>query len=465
MSRLFALAGVVLLASFSPVRGAATCPTDCPPLRVATFTCDATPPLGGHPLIWDTPARTVEDPLWIKGLVLEQGKDRYVIAAVDWCGLCNGTHRLFRQKIAEAAGIDISCVAVQTVHQHTAPYTDGDACELLPREMASRYVDPQFLAALTDRLAAAVKGSLTKFEVVDRIGTGRAPVERVASNRRIITADGVFHGRMSSAKDPALRALPEGTIDPLLRTVTLAKGDKPLVRLHFYATHPQSFYGDARVSADVPGFARERLQKKEGVFQIYFTGCAGDVAMGKYNDGSKEARAELADRLFAGMEAAVAATKYRPTGRLLWRSLPVVLPLASDAEKTTAADRAILADAKAAAVPRIAAACRQAFFARVQEPLDLTCLRMDDLYLVYLPGECMVEFQRYAQEMKPAAFVAVAAYGDLGPGYICTEQAFREGGYEPSASHVGPGAERVLKDAILRLFDGTACCSDRAEKR
>ncbi len=37
---------------------------------------------------------------------------------------------------------------------------------------------------------------------------------------------------------------------------------------------------------DVPGFARERLQEKEPVFQVYFTGCAGDVVMGKCNDGT-----------------------------------------------------------------------------------------------------------------------------------------------------------------------------------
>ena len=38
--------------------------------------------------------------------------------------------------------------------------------------------------------------------------------------------------------------LPEGAIDPYLKTITLAEGEKPLVRLHYYATHPQSFYGD-----------------------------------------------------------------------------------------------------------------------------------------------------------------------------------------------------------------------------
>jgi len=58
----------------------------------------------------------------------------------------------------------------------------------------------------------------------------------------------------------------------------------------------------------------------------------------------------------------------------------------------------------------------------------------------------------------------VAAYGDLGPGYICTEQAFREGGYEPSASHVAPDTERVLKDAIVRLIEGICCCSNRSDR-
>jgi hypothetical protein len=58
------------------------------------------------------------------------------------------------------------------------------------------------------------------------------------------------------------------------------------INIHYDATHLQGFYGDARVCFDVPGFARERLQEKEPVFQVYFTGCAGDVVMGKCNDGT-----------------------------------------------------------------------------------------------------------------------------------------------------------------------------------
>ena len=60
--------------------------------------------------------------------------------------------------------------------------------------------------------------------------------------------------------------MPEGGIDPLLRTITLLRGDKPLVRMHYYATHPQTYYLDGRASYDFPGMARQRLQEEEGVF-------------------------------------------------------------------------------------------------------------------------------------------------------------------------------------------------------
>ncbi len=52
------------------------------------------------------------------------------------------------------------------------------------------------------------------------------------------------------------------------------------------------------------------------------------------------------------------------------------------------------------------------------------------------------------------AFVAVAGYGDWGPGYICTEQAFSEGGYEPRTSMAAPHGETVLKKTIRQVLGG-----------
>jgi len=38
-------------------------------------------------------------------------------------------------------------------------------------------------------------------------------------------------------------------------------------------------------------------------------------------------------------------------------------------------------------------------------------------------------------------------------GYICTAEAFQEGGYEPAHSQSGPGAEEILVAELLRLAD------------
>ena len=39
--------------------------------------------------------------------------------------------------------------------------------------------------------------------------------------------------------------------------------------------------------------AREAIQEKEGVFQLYFTGCSGDITVGKYNDATPAVMAAL----------------------------------------------------------------------------------------------------------------------------------------------------------------------------
>ena len=63
-----------------------------------------------------------------------------------------------------------------------------------------------------------------------------------------------------------------------------------------------------------------------------------------------------------------------------------------------------------------------------------------------------MDFQLFAQGLEPAEFVAVAGYGDCGPGYICPATAYRDGGYEPTDSCVTPAAEELTKKAITALL-------------
>ncbi|MFH1740606.1 MAG: hypothetical protein ABIH23_16480 [bacterium] len=423
-------------------------------LRLATFRCDVTPPLGTPIYSSYKPLEKVEHPLLAKGMILESGGSRYVLCAVDWCELSNSTHELFRRRIAEVARIDPSHVAVQTVHQHTAPMAGGDAAQLV--ESVDNPPPHPSVASFdegAERIAAAVSESLETFVPFDHIGVGQAKVERVASSRRIPIGDGKVGFRASSCKDPDVCAMPEGMIDPYVKTITLSQADQPLVRLHYYATHPQSFYGDPRASYDFPGIARQRLQAKENVFQIYFTGCAGDVAAGKYNDGTPPVRAQLAQRLLAGMEASIASTKYTPVDTLSWRNHSVVFAARDDSGYTESDCRAKMADTSLSPNHRFTAAQTLSWRMRTERPIELSALQLGDVHILHLPGEPMITYQLFAQRLRRDRIVAVAGYGDCGTGYICTEHAFPEGGYEPTASNIVPESELLLRDAIRHLLD------------
>jgi len=423
-------------------------------LRVATFQCDVTPPLGEPFYSSYQPLATIEHPLLAKGVVLEDGGGRYVLCSMDWCEVCNGTHVLFRQKMAKAAGTDASRVAVQTIHQHTAPMGDGDAIQLLEKiDDSPPHPKPAFFDEVADRLAAAVKAAINRLEPCDQIGTGQAKVQGVASSRRVKSDDGRILIRWSRCTDPALRAMPDGHIDPWLKTITFARGDKALARLHYYATHPQSFYGDPRASYDFPGMARETLEAEEKVFQIYFNGCGGDITAGKYNDGSRAARERLATRLAKGMRESIAATRFQPATSLRWRTAPLRLVPRSDPGYTEADYRGRMTNPQLRPSNRIyRGAMPLAFLGRQDTPIVLSSLSIADVHILHLPGESMIDFQLFAQRLLPSEFVAVAAYGDCCCGYICTERAFEEGGYEPKDSFVVPQSEAELKAGIRKLL-------------
>src|SRR5262249_31580357 len=126
-----------------------------PPLHIATFRSDVTPPLG-HPLCggWIEPVRAVDDPLYAIGVVLLGVGQRIVLCAVDWCGLRNDANLAWRKTLAEAVHTVPENVAVQCVHQHNAPFVDVEAEKLLEAAKGPSCVDLKFFDEAIKRAAA-----------------------------------------------------------------------------------------------------------------------------------------------------------------------------------------------------------------------------------------------------------------------------------------------------------------------
>jgi hypothetical protein len=440
-----------LLLTMSSLMCAAASVAQPLPLRVGTFQADATPPLG-TPLIV-RPVASVKDSLQVKGVVLLGDGLPVVLAAVDWIGIANSGHEAWRNALAEAAGTSPDRVAVHALHQHDAPENDFDAELLLLAHgrHGPTVTSADFARATIRRTADAVRRAIVEATPVTHVGLGRAKVEKVASNRRLHGPDGkVAYVRFSqTGGKPHLRDLPEDLIDPDVRMISFWNGSTPIAALTYYATHPQSYYGEGEVSYEFVGMAREQRQEDTGVFHVHFNGAAGNVAAGKYNDGSREMRPILAQRLAEGMENAWKATEKRPvTGADLgWEVEPVLLPVAPSLNRDS-----LMAKLRSGG----GSAGRLAFVHRMEKgmPILISALRIGDARVLHMPGELFVEYQLAAQTMRPDLFVAMAAYGDYGTGYIGTRVAYPEGGYEvPGASNVAPDVEAVLTRAMREVLD------------
>ena len=430
------------------------------PVRLGTFKVDATPPLGS-PLAYDAVVG-VDSPLSCRGIVLLGAGDPIVLAAIDWIGLSNDGHLEFRKALAKGASTRMERVTMHALHQHDAPRCDFSAEVLLAKHgMGGKNFNVAHARKVIASVAVAVTKAVETAEPVSHLGIGAGEVQMVASNRRILGPDGkVQHVRFTATSDPAIRAFPAGTIDSRLCLVTFWNGEQALAALSYYATHPQSYYRTGLVNPDFPGMARNQREKETGVPHIHFTGAGGNIGAGKWNDGAKENRQILADRVTAGMKAAWEATSKEPlgSGDVHWVVEPVLLPPGAHLKEETLA--AIVEVETEPLEKRYLAAKVLTWLRRCQrkEPLELSCLALRQARILHMPGELFVEYQLYAQEVRPDLMVAMAAYGDYAPGYICTEVAYSEGGYEAAeaSSMVSPEVESVLKGAIRRLLDAPA---------
>jgi hypothetical protein len=455
-------AGLIVLALMS---GSASA------FELATFQADVTIPTG-HPCMGGgiSPAKSVDDPLFAKGFVLSAPDKPFVVISFDWCEIRGTSFEKWKRALAEVAKTETSRVLVTSTHVHDAPVMDEDAEEILrDMEATGAWKDipppnpndrvqvasvcwPKFNDECIPRVTAAMKESLKHPRTITHFGTGRAKVERVASNRRFIKPDGtVSYGRFSGGGNPDAMTADEGEIDPWLRTLSFWDGDHCVCALHSYAVHPMSRYGAGKVSSDFPGLARELLQKEHPeTFQIYASGCSGNVTVGKYNDANPNNKEIFAGRLKEAMSAAFIGTERVPLQKIGLNL--VLMPLG--ARNTPGHTETILRGRIEKGVrpfDRSEAAMGLAWYERVKRGhrVEVPVLDFGKAQLLLLPAEAYVEFQLYAQSLKPDSFVMVMGYGECGPGYIPVERAWQEKDSNLNDwAWTPPGSEEVMKTAI-----------------
>lgn len=431
---------------------------DAPKLTVSTCTTEVTPPIG-HPCMGGgiSPVKEIIDPLFAHGVIIGGLEKPVVIVAVDWCEIRNDAYDRWREAIAEAVGTVRERVMVSALHQHDTPIADLAAQRFLEAAKAKGAIcDLEFHEKTVRRVAKDAKAALAKARPLTHIGIGQAEVKEVASNRRYLNEAGeVRYDRMSASRDPKIRAGELGTIDPMLKILSLWDGDTPVVAFNSYATHPMSFYGKGGTTADFVGMARRMRQSDEPkTLQIYISGCSGNVTAGKFNDGSPDNRPALAKRIHAAMKSAWANTKREPITKCEFKSVPLKLEARSQPAFAEAELKKQIAES-----PRPFGQCLAAlglsWLKRVNtgQPVDVCCLDFGSAAYLLIPAESYVEFQLMAQAIRPKDFVMVAGYGESGPGYIPIERAWKEQDNNLTDwCWVNPGSEALMKGAMEKVL-------------
>lgn len=462
---------------------AAACKSDAPGVEFKTGygVANITPPLGTPcALGLDDDLIEVLDDIFVRALYLERGTEKVLVVSADVIGLFPADIAEFAAAITGATSIPAERQVFHATHTHqTANSRWEDARVLEPFGLADRHSSPEFKALFKRGCVEAAKAAVSTAAPAE-MAYAEAPAAGIASNRRVPAAEPGKVVFRSSRPDAAMRAAPEGHIDPLVRLVLFRTKAGGMLGVVNYGCHPSAAGGDEGpfVTGDFAGRGIAAAEAAiPGLHLLHLTGTSGEINPGKHvtsdslEPAARKADVELLGRRYAdAIRAAVGLAKdWSTPGRLAFVRSGVALPLlaglpseAEDRERIAEAARAYIAD-KAAGRTNPGAMRRLSHEALVlgrsadgKLPTEAAALAVGGVRFAFLPGEIMLKFGDALRErFGGPRLLNVATSLDYTPGYVVPAAYFPEGGYEPSVSKLDPAAYDILLDHVAALLKAT----------
>lgn len=354
------------------------------------------------------PSTGINDDLFAKVLVLDDGSSRMALVTLDLIGVGEDLVSQLRNAIHAATGIPGGSVLVAASHTHAGPFTSGAAA------------DPDYLSQLGKKIAGAASVATRTMTPANlRFGWGDA---EIGANRRVVTPEGAF-----------MRPNPAGPVDRRVGVLRVDTAEaSPLAILVLYACHPNVFrHENLRISADYVGAALGLVERVyAGSTALFLQGCGGNIRPnvvgddGDFCSGTESDRQRLGRILgAAAIKAAEAASPLSPA-RLSMTVRRILLPVSEAQQNKAQGGKPVEAEVQG--------------------------LALGQLLIVALPGEPFVEIgQRIRQTVGDPVLVAGYSNGYLG--YLPTAQAHTEGGYEAVVSPFAPQTEDLLVASALEL--------------
>ncbi len=415
--------------------------------------------LHGYPHV-NRISQGVHDPLYASALIIDNGLTQIGFCAVDVIFINREITEKVRKRVHKETGIAEQNLMISASHSHSGPVIVSDIFydPMVPK------ADPEYITYLVNKIVevyilAFQNQKESKIAITVANGSG------VGGNRR----------SKIDAVDPVVPVI-------VLKDITT---DKVFALSTIYCMHPTILHEDSNLfSADFPGYTRAYVKKElgEDVILLYHTGSSGNQSPRHF---IKSNTFEEAQRLGFNLGEQIINSvlklndsNYQDWVLLSTRQASIVLPKKEFMTIKTAEEKVISVKNKLEKMRKDAAPSAEirtvecdwfgaeenkqlsemAINGKLEQvyetvlPAEIDIIGIDDNYFVFLPGEMFVEYSLIIKEKSPKnTFITSLSNGVLA-GYIVTEEAEQEGGYEASNSIFPAKAGKVVVEKVLAML-------------
>ena len=372
------------------------------------------------------PSTGVLDPLFVKALYLADAGEQVLWIHCDLVGFDREIVLAFRDWARERFGLDAGQVMLSATHTHSGP------CTIHLHECGS--YDPAYVVLLQGRLREAAEAALGQTEECEVVAT-EGHLDLAVDRRQ----------QASKHTDPRVAALGFRRNDGTFKAV--------LVNYPIHAVALGS--SNRQISADMPGQAALRLSRLlwGNPVVLVTNGACGNLNPPAENVPFAQIEAwggQIADAV------AVRIAQTPPTPGPLFRVATRIFPLPLDVLDVAGIEafaRKALLDKKSLAdwgdkYRRTVEQWRSTLVAAAQagrvidhREAELFAVRLGDVILLGANAEVFSEFTDWLR-VDTARKVYVVGYANGDMGYLPTQAAYGEGGYEVEVAHLFYGGFR-----------------------
>ncbi|MCM8788211.1 MAG: hypothetical protein NC907_00290 [Candidatus Omnitrophica bacterium] len=381
----------------------------------------------------------IEDPLYVKAIVIESNGKRIAYVIFDLVALDRTVAEKGIKMATEKTGISAESIVWAASHTHTGPYT----CGLFIDESN---LNNQWLETIPEKMAQCIieadrKKTPVKFSQMRSFHYG------LGHNRRIEFKDGraINTWLLANAPEQIQSTGSAGPIDPEIGIFCFEKPDGKILAVMFHFTlHTNTNFG-LKFSADYPGIVAARLRERFGpdVITLFLPGACADI--NTTGPRHREVGNELGARIIESIEK---RKPYAGTLEIGAIKAEIVVPrrnfMIDQKEKIKNSGWDL--ESQKFFYQEIEALKKEG---KIEDSTVMQAWRIGQIGFVSFPGELFVEWGLKVKKESPFPFTYPVELGGDYLGYLVTQKAYQQGGYESLIAR----SAKTSVEGVMLMFD------------